>query len=94
MTTDQQKLRRRDPFNLNKQVNNDTQVNPEITKPVTAAIAAGDQRSTKGSRIFVFSLCLIFRLVNAYFTRTFDNPDEYWQSQEVAHNMVFGYPFL
>lgn len=36
----------------------------------------------------------MYRLVNAFFTRTYDNPDEYWQAQEVAHHMVFGYGYI
>lgn len=35
-----------------------------------------------------------FRLWNALFVRTAFNPDEYWQSAEVAHRMVFGYGYL
>ncbi|KAI9259446.1 hypothetical protein BDA99DRAFT_538410 [Phascolomyces articulosus] len=91
---DQHKLQKRNIPSSSKQNNdNDIDTIPEITKPIAAA-TKGDQRSTTGSRLFVFSLCLVFRLLNAYFTRTFDNPDEYWQSQEIAHNMVFGYPFF
>ncbi len=36
-------------------------------------------------------LCfVIFRFVNILLNRTWFVPDEYWQSQEVAHRMVFG----
>lgn len=52
------------------------------------------QHSTHSSRLFIFLICLIFRYINAYFTRTYDNPDEYWQGQEVAHNLVFGYGYM
>lgn len=51
------------------------------------------QQSTQSSQLFVFVLCIAFRFMNAYLTRTYDNPDEYWQSQEVAHNIVFGYGY-
>ncbi|KAJ0406817.1 hypothetical protein P43SY_008839 [Pythium insidiosum] len=37
---------------------------------------------------------LLFRVWNALFVRTAFNPDEYWQSTEVAHRMVFGYGHL
>ncbi|KAJ8658289.1 hypothetical protein O0I10_005972 [Lichtheimia ornata] len=57
-------------------------------------VILGRQQSTHTSKLFVLGLCLIHRLVNAFFTRTYDNPDEYWQAQEVAHHMVFGYPFF
>ncbi|KAI9312154.1 Alg9-like mannosyltransferase family-domain-containing protein [Dichotomocladium elegans] len=53
----------------------------------------GMQRSTWSSRLFVFGVCLAFRIINAYLTRTFDNPDEYWQAQEIGHAMVFGYGY-
>lgn len=51
------------------------------------------QQSTQSSQLFVFGLCIAFRFINAYLTRTYDNPDEYWQGQEVAHNIVFGYGY-
>lgn len=35
-------------------------------------------------------LCLAVRLANALVVRTAFVPDEYWQSVEVAHRMVFG----
>lgn len=35
---------------------------------------------------------VVFRTVNALLSYTAFVPDEYWQSLEVAHNMVFGYP--
>ena len=52
------------------------------------------QQSTPSSKLFIFAVCLIFRTLNAYLTQTYDNPDEYWQSQEVAHNLVFGYGYM
>lgn len=52
------------------------------------------QRSTPSSKLLLFGLCTCFRFLNAYLTRTYDNPDEYWQGQEVAHNIVFGYGYL
>jgi phosphatidylinositol glycan class B len=57
-------------------------------------VVAVQQRSTQSSQLFIFVLCILFRFFNAYLTRTYDNPDEYWQGQEVAHNMVFGYGYL
>ncbi|OQR87527.1 GPI mannosyltransferase [Achlya hypogyna] len=35
-----------------------------------------------------------FRLANALFVRTYYNPDEFWQSSEVAHHLVYGYGYL
>ncbi|KAF0460341.1 GPI mannosyltransferase 3 [Gigaspora margarita] len=42
----------------------------------------------------LFSSLILFRLFNALITKTYFNPDEYWQSVEVAHYMVFGYGYL
>lgn len=50
--------------------------------------------SNRRSRLIIFAICVLFRLGNASVTRTYDNPDEYWQAQEVAHRLVFGYPFF
>lgn len=35
---------------------------------------------------------MVFRVLNALLCSTSFVPDEYWQSLEVAHKMVFGYP--
>jgi GPI mannosyltransferase 3 len=37
-----------------------------------------------------FWLFLAFRIANAALLQTSFNPDEYWQSLEVAHRIVFG----
>ncbi|KAF0682830.1 Aste57867_25129 [Aphanomyces stellatus] len=42
----------------------------------------------------VFLALVLFRVANALFVRTYFNPDEFWQSSEVAHRMVFGYGYL
>ncbi|CAG9863628.1 unnamed protein product [Phyllotreta striolata] len=42
----------------------------------------------------VFFLFLLVRLASVYFVQTFYVPDEYWQSLEVAHNLVFKYGYL
>lgn len=38
-------------------------------------------------------MLLVFRLLNSLVVQTMFNPDEYWQSLEVAHRMVFGYGY-
>lgn len=38
----------------------------------------------------LFFGALLFRLINALFLATYYNPDEYWQNQEIAYDMVFG----
>ena len=45
-----------------------------------------------GARVAVFSVA--FRLINCFLVQTSFVPDEYWQSLEVAHFMVFEYPFF
>ena len=35
---------------------------------------------------------MVFRVLNALLTLTAFVPDETWQSLEVSHSMVFGYP--
>ncbi|KAK1265455.1 hypothetical protein QJS04_geneDACA011465 [Acorus gramineus] len=42
----------------------------------------------------VLALCLAFRATNAMFVQTYFNPDEHWQSLEVAHRIAFGYGHL
>ena len=41
-----------------------------------------------------FLLCFAFRVANACLLRTAFNPDETWQSLEVAHKLVFGHGYL
>uniref|UniRef100_A0A671YKX6 Mannosyltransferase n=2 Tax=Sparus aurata TaxID=8175 RepID=A0A671YKX6_SPAAU len=38
--------------------------------------------------------CVVFRLINCFLVQTSFVPDEYWQSLEVSHRMVFKYPFV
>eukprot|EP00158_Paraphelidium_tribonemae_P004734 Partr_v1_DN26938_c0_g1_i2_m7184 putative phosphatidylinositol glycan anchor biosynthesis, class B len=42
----------------------------------------------------VLGIFLAVRLLNALTLRTFWSPDEYWQSLEVAHRLVYGYGYL
>ena len=37
---------------------------------------------------------VILRIINVFLVQTWFVPDEYWQSLEVAHKLVFGYGFL
>ena len=36
--------------------------------------------------VFMF---IMFRLINCFLVQTWFAPDEFWQSQEVAHRLVF-----
>lgn len=38
-------------------------------------------------------LLITLRVINSLFIATFFDPDEYWQSMEVAHSVVFGYGY-
>lgn len=40
----------------------------------------------------LFAVLVVFRMGSAVLSQTAFVPDEYWQSLEVAHHMVFGYP--
>ena len=42
----------------------------------------------------LFLCAVVLRCVHALLVSTYFNPDEFWQSLEVAHNMVFGTGFL
>ncbi|WCJ32280.1 GPI mannosyltransferase 3 [Euphorbia peplus] len=46
------------------------------------------------STLNIFGLCLAFRIANSLLIQTYFNPDEHWQSLEVAHRVVFGYGHL
>ncbi|KAF2564438.1 hypothetical protein F2Q70_00014324, partial [Brassica cretica] len=69
-----------------------------------ASVNGGDDRnpssaSSKSIRVTrstrrIFLSCLAFRVVNALLIQTYFNPDEHWQSLEVAHRTVFGYGYL
>jgi phosphatidylinositol glycan class B len=46
------------------------------------------------SDVRLFASVYLFRLFNAFLCRTFFQPDEFWQSLEVAHRWVYGYGHL
>uniref|UniRef100_A0A0G4HG58 Mannosyltransferase n=1 Tax=Chromera velia CCMP2878 TaxID=1169474 RepID=A0A0G4HG58_9ALVE len=57
------------------------------------------QKATAFARLIydntpLFGRLLCFRLLNALTIRTYFNPDEHWQSLEVAHRLVFGQGYL
>jgi Alg9-like mannosyltransferase family len=39
----------------------------------------------------IWLICLVIRAINAVMVQTYFNPDEHWQSLEVAHRLTFGY---
>ncbi|XP_072038119.1 GPI mannosyltransferase 3-like [Amphiura filiformis] len=42
----------------------------------------------------LLAIIIMFRWLNSFLVQTFYVPDEYWQSVEVAHKMVYGYGHL
>jgi phosphatidylinositol glycan class B len=42
----------------------------------------------------MFFLLLLFRIINSLVVSTYFDPDEFWQSLEVAHNLVYGRGYL
>ncbi|KAJ1180814.1 hypothetical protein NDU88_006030 [Pleurodeles waltl] len=45
-----------------------------------------------GENVYLVLLAIAFRIINCFLVQTSFVPDEYWQSLEVAHHMVFEYP--
>lgn len=50
--------------------------------------------TTVSSDKWIWAFCLAFRVVNSLLVQTYFNPDEHWQTLEVAHNITFGYPSI
>lgn len=44
--------------------------------------------------LLLFTALFLFRIVNALTIRTYFQPDEYWQSLEVANVLVYDYGYL
>ena len=56
-------------------------------------MAGSETRAAPSLRALCCAL-LLFRALNGLVVVTYFNPDEYWQSIEVAHRWVFGYGYL
>ncbi|KAF3323123.1 hypothetical protein FCM35_KLT13112 [Carex littledalei] len=62
----------------------------------------GDSRYRSWSRSWpleqeetrIWLICLVIRAINGVMVQTYFNPDEHWQSLEVAHHLTFGYGHL
>nr|XP_057945335.1 GPI mannosyltransferase 3 [Doryrhamphus excisus] len=54
----------------------------------------GDHDSLKNDVLRVAAFSVTFRMINCFLVQTSFVPDEYWQSLEVAHHMVFNYGYL
>jgi phosphatidylinositol glycan class B len=49
---------------------------------------------TQWTDVCLLAALCAFRSLNTLLCRTFFQPDEYWQTLEVAHQLVFGYGYL
>nr|XP_056721988.1 GPI mannosyltransferase 3 [Euleptes europaea] len=59
-----------------------------------AAVAARRSPALPGETLRLASLAVVLRLLNCLLVQTSFVPDEYWQSLEVAHRLVFNYGYL
>ncbi|KNA07616.1 hypothetical protein SOVF_170180 isoform A [Spinacia oleracea] len=66
----------------------------EVDVPASFEIDTKNNPDSEASWRRVFYLCLAVRMVNSLLVQTYFNPDEHWQSLEVAHRLVFGYGHL
>lgn len=66
----------------------------EVDVPASFEIDTKNNPDSEASWRRVFYLCLAVRMVNSLLVQTYFNPDEHWQSLEVAHRLVFGYRIL
>lgn len=62
---------------------------PPCPAPCTAPFDDDSSYSMLDAPLFL--LVVLFRCLNSLLVQTFFDPDEYWQSLEVAHHVVFGY---
>lgn len=70
---------------------------PEQERPQKGETGPGSERTKAEARMAVDARLAAFvvalRALNCGLVRTSFVPDEHWQSLEVAHRLVFGYPF-
>ncbi|XP_020836943.1 GPI alpha-1,2-mannosyltransferase 3 [Phascolarctos cinereus] len=55
---------------------------------------AGSRFDLLGENIYLVLFTISLRILNCFLVQTSFVPDEYWQSLEVAHHMVFNYGYL
>ncbi|CAJ0641986.1 13558_t:CDS:2 [Entrophospora sp. SA101] len=88
-------LNHNDSNNINKSNNNvEIDNNNSNRKSLIFKNFNEKDEDKKKNIILLFLFLLIFRIINALTIKTYFNPDEYWQSVEIAHYIVFEYPFL
>ncbi|XP_028257457.1 GPI alpha-1,2-mannosyltransferase 3 isoform X2 [Parambassis ranga] len=54
----------------------------------------GNPLNNGALRVRIAVFCVLFRLINCFLVQTSFVPDEYWQSLEVSHRMVYNYGYL
>ncbi|XP_062998904.1 GPI mannosyltransferase 3 [Elgaria multicarinata webbii] len=54
----------------------------------------GRAKAILGENVYLCLFSITLRLLNCFLVQTSFVPDEYWQSLEVAHHMVFNYGYL
>lgn len=62
---------------------------------VVEVLPEGREETSRGAHDWnwtLFLCLLVYRVLSALTCRTAFVPDEHWQSLEVAHRLVFGYP--
>ncbi|XP_057532071.1 mannosyltransferase APTG1 isoform X2 [Amaranthus tricolor] len=64
----------------------------DVPTPFDGGTKNNSDSEASWKRAFYF--CLAARIVNSLVVQTYFNPDEHWQSLEVAHRLVFGYGHL
>ncbi|EDL84112.1 phosphatidylinositol glycan, class B (predicted), isoform CRA_a [Rattus norvegicus] len=62
------------------------------TQYVIAQEKRSRRRDLLGENTYLVLFTIALRIFNCFLVQTSFVPDEYWQSLEVAHHMVFGYP--
>lgn len=65
----------------------------QSASPPYSSSAPSNTSSSQVNLTSLFCFLLAFRVSNALATRTFFQPDEHYQTTEIAHRLVFGYGF-
>lgn len=65
-----------------------------VQKAAPKAVPKEPKHPYQGLKYTVLASVAAFRIANALSTKTFFQPDEYWQSLEPAHRLAYGYGYL
>lgn len=78
------------PVHLGGERNDLPAIPSDFTQRTLERLPASHERTRASPLLFL----VVFHLLLACLTLTFFQPDEFWQSQEVAHRLSFGYGYL